>query len=668
MENPRHKLDQIWDLFGKAGVLDDLLVIEYVAALLLRIHPLKKANRLLRPRLPNIPALDLKRVTGLLSEAVIEAGSAAELFDRYTIFYLSKRLAGARFPTPRHIVDSLLHIIQIKPEHTVADFACGSGGYLVHAARSHPPFSGTITGVELSLEWARLAWANAALHDIKNFRIEHGNSFQVFGPRGRLRGKTYDRILMSPPFGELVDEELVYRVLKRKVGARSETAFVALALHNLAARGRAAVLVSSTFLFTKGGGETALRRQLVDKGYLEAVVALPQSALEPYSDTRAYVVFINKVRRVAKTHQVWFFRAERDGYPQGRSREITEPPPPDNINDLALIENVILNSEPHSIVTRQNNEPIALVKSIRLAIGHVLGAVVETASGTEILRIESFSLYDGKGKDSHGGKGTKFVIVEINDLTGEVYSVRINLNTGAADVVNKRALLKQLYEWKDGEPSPGVLLLESKYHGSAVAISLDGKLLGIKIPRAAITQNYNDLRPEEYLPEPLTAQEIEGEVVADQSAAVLLSNIRSDQKQFLKSIEYLLGQLEVRPPSEILLPSPLLKRLRILGALSQEQERIWKRVQRKKQKIEEDGWRYVTTRPFTQDEIILNRGESDPALVRATIDLLEALGVIVPITIPHPNTETPAPLYRLAAERDEWLFEREAAALEGDNT
>jgi hypothetical protein len=40
----------------------------------------------------------------------------------------------------------------------------------------------------------------------------------------------------------------------------------------------------------------------------------------------------------------------------------------------------------------------------------------------------------------------------------------------------------------------------------------------------------------------------------------------------------------------------------------------------------------------------------------------------VPITIPHPNTETPAPLYRLAAERDEWLFEREAAALEGDNT
>ncbi len=291
----------------------------------------------------------------------------------------------------------------------------------------------------MSLEWARLAWANAALHDIKNFRIEHGNSFQVFGPGGPLRGKTYDRIVMSPPFGELVDEDLVFRVLKRKVGARSETAFVALALHNLAARGRAAVLVSSTFLFTKGGGETALRRQLVDKGYLEAVVALPQSALEPFSDTRAYVVFINKVRRVAKSHQVWSFRAERDGYPQGRGREITEPPPPDNINDLKLIENVVLNSEPYSIVTRQNNEPIALVKSIRLAATQVLGAVVETAPGTEILRIESFSLYSGKDKDSHGGKGTKFVIVEINDLTGEVYSVGCVAGIASAAIIRPLA-------------------------------------------------------------------------------------------------------------------------------------------------------------------------------------------------------------------------------------
>jgi len=668
MDSPRHKLNQIWDLFGKAGVLDDLLIIEHIAALLLRTHPAKKAARQLRPRLPDIPALELSRVTRLLSEALSEAGSAAELFDRYTIFYLSKRLAGARFPTPRHIVDCLLNIIQVKPNHAVADFACGSGGYLVHAARSNSPFTGTITGVEMSLEWARLAWANAALHDIKDFRIEHGNSFQVFGPGGPLWGKTYDRILMSPPFGEVVDEKLLSRVLRQKVGSRSETAFVALALQSLAAGGRAAVLVSSTFLFTKGAGETSLRKQLADKGYLQAVVALPQSSLEPFSDTRAYALLINKVRRAKKDHQIWFFLAERDGYPQGRGREITEPPPPDSINDLALIENVVLSSEPHSAVKQQNDEPIALVRGIRLAAGRVLGVVVEAAHGTELLRVESFSLPGGGGEDADDIKGTRFVIVEIKDSAGEVHSARVDLHTASAEITSKRSLLRELYSWKDGDASPGALLLSNELKGSAIAISLDGKLIGINIPRAAITRNYYDLRPEEYVPESLAPQgQAEGDIT-HQSAATLLSSIRSEQQQFLKTLENLLGQLEARPSSGMLLPSPLLKALRILGAFSREQERVWRRVQRTKVSVEEEGRRYVAPRPFTQDEIILNGGEPDPAFARATVDLLETLGVIVPIAIPHPDSETPAPLYRLAAERDEWLFEREAAELEGDDT
>src|SRR5688572_1670441 len=129
MESPRTKLDQIWDLFGKEGVLDDLLIIEHIAALLLPKHSQKPPNTLLQPRLPDKPTLR-STIRQLLSEAAVEVGTAAEFFDRYTIFYLSKRLAGARFPTPRHIVDFLLNMIQVSREHDVADFACGSGGYL----------------------------------------------------------------------------------------------------------------------------------------------------------------------------------------------------------------------------------------------------------------------------------------------------------------------------------------------------------------------------------------------------------------------------------------------------------------------------------------------------------------------------------------------------------
>lgn len=660
MVSPRIELDQIWDLFGKEGVLDDLLIIEHIAALLLPKHSQAPPNTLLQPRLPDKPTLR-SAVRQLLSEAVVEAGTAAEFFDRYTIFYLSKRLAGARFPTPRHIVDCLLNIIQVSREHDVADFACGSGGYLVHAARSTPSFNGTITGVEMSLEWARLAWANLALHDIRNFRIELGNSFQVFGPEGALRGSTYDRILMSPPFGEPVDEKLVSRALtqKRKIGRRSETAFVALALQCLAADGRAAVLVSSTFLFNKGG-EASLRRELADQRHLEAVVALPQSALEPYSDTRAYVLVINKARRANNADEIWFFRAERDGYPEGRSRELTEPPSSDSINDLSFIENVVLSSEPYSILRLQNSEPLASVKSIRSPANVVLGLVVTAEAATELLRVECFSLPAKKGQ------GAKFVIVEIKDSTGKVHSVRVNINTGASDIINKHSLLGRLYSWKVGNLSPGVLLLESEYQGGAVAISLDGQLVGTRIPHDAITQNHYDLRPEVYVPEPITSQDQVAETVAHQSAALLLSDIRSDQQRFLQAIETLLGQLEARPASELLLPSPLLSRLGLLTYFSKEQKRIWKRLRSTIVKVEVDG--YLAALPFTEDQIMSNEGESDIILVHSTIDLLESLGILVPITMPHPDTDTPTPLYRLATERDKWLFEREADMLEGDGS
>jgi type I restriction enzyme M protein len=660
MESPRTQLDQIWDLFGKEGILDDLLIIEHIAALLLQILSTKPANELLQPRLPDNPKLAYA-VRRLLFEAAIEAGSAAELFDRYTLFYLSKRLAGARFPTPRHIVDSLLNIIQINREHDVGDFACGSGGYLVHAAGSTTSFSGTITGVEMSLEWARLAWANAVLHSISNFRIELGNSFEVFAPEGALHGTTYDRILMSPPFGEPVDEKLVSRSLgqKRTTGRRSETAFVDLALQSLAADGRAAVLVSSRFLFTKGA-EAALRKELVDQGYLDAVIALPQSALEPYSATRAYALVINKAPRAANHDQIWFFRAERDGYPVGRSRELTEPPPPDSINDLFLFENLVRSSEPYSIVKLENDEPVAHVKTIRSSANVVLGLIVKAETGTELLRVEYFSPPGGKVEDA------KFVIAEIKDSRGKVHSVNVNVDSGAADVINRHSLLRELYSWQVGDPSPGVLLLESKYQGTAVAISLDGKLVGTEIPHDAITQNYYDLRPEVYVPEPITSQDQAAETVAHQSAATLLSGIRSDQQRFVQSIESLLGQLEAKPTSELRLPSPVLSRLKLLSAFSQEQKRIWKRIQSMTVKVEEGG--YLTALPFTQDQIMSNEGELDSLLVRSTIDLLESLGVLVPITIPHPDTDTPAPLYRLASERDDWLFEREALMLKGDDS
>ena len=201
------------------------------------------------------------------------------LFDRHVLIRLPRMLAGGRYPTPRHIVDSMLQLTEVAPTHRLADFACGSGGFLVHRMASDDTRPNQTVGVEISPEWARLAWANTILHDMTTARIELGNALQICGPGGPLAEAMFDRILMNPPFGEKVDPELAAKALEQKTSSRSETTLTALALQKLADDGRAAILVPSGLLFRNSTGERDLRRRLLDEYTLEAVVSFTQRCL-----------------------------------------------------------------------------------------------------------------------------------------------------------------------------------------------------------------------------------------------------------------------------------------------------------------------------------------------------------------------------------------------------
>ena len=88
-------LNQVWSLFRRAGIADDLTIIEHIASIL--TGGLNFPDENLRPR-KTPKNIDLVTVRDLLKRASELAGNEAKLFDRHVIMRLSSILPGGRYP------------------------------------------------------------------------------------------------------------------------------------------------------------------------------------------------------------------------------------------------------------------------------------------------------------------------------------------------------------------------------------------------------------------------------------------------------------------------------------------------------------------------------------------------------------------------------------------
>jgi methylase of polypeptide subunit release factors len=656
MASVRELLNQVWTLFRQAGIADDLTIIEHIAALLLQQSGSQSSNDELSSRLPPTRSdLDADEIKRLLTEATDRAGSAAMLFDGHVLFRLPGMLPGGRYPTPRHIVTSILRLADVAPAHHLGDLACGSGGFLVQRAADNHGKTDQTTGVEISPEWARLAWANAMLHGLTAPRLEIGNALQVCSAAGPLARETFDRIVMNPAFGEKIDPKLAEKVLGFRVGSRSETVLMALALHKLAPDGRAAILVPSGLLFSNSTGERELRRRLVDELELEAVLSFPRDAFQPYSALQTHLVLVRN--RAPERHtRTWFFQTERDGYPSGRGRDLTRPPT--GASDLPFVEGVLAaRSTPFDTTFDEAQEPLIGVKKIVAANGALLGVVIEAIKAATLTTVDLFPATD---------KTPSFLLAEGHKTPEAQYMcIQISLDSGEAVTVQDRhGLINRLYKPRRQDPSPGTVLFRGNSTGQAVAISKTGRLLGVTVARPVLRTHAYDLRPERYAKAP-------EEAVSSASPAALLASIRHNQRELAQRIDELLGRLELAPITGQTLPPPLLtkdgKAIEPFGLLNQEQKAVWNQVRKKVKKVRDAETPYHTALLFTPEEVNTDRDVEVSEVTRTTLDLLERMGVIVPVTIVDPDSGVSTAFYRRVTERDRWPFEAAAPDSEAES-
>ena len=241
----------------------------------------------------------------------------------YETILKSLQSAGnaGEFYTPRAVTDFMVKMINPKLGERIADFACGTGGFLTSALKVLEPqiktirdrelYDTSIYGVEKKPLPYLLAITNMLLHDIDSPQIFHGNSLER-NVREYKDSDKFDIILMNPPYGGTESEGVKINFPADLRSSETADLFMSVIMYRLNENGRAGVIIPDGFLFGTDNAKVAIKKKLLEEFNLHTIVRLPASVFAPYTSITTNILFFDKTK---KTDTVWFYRVDMpEGY------------------------------------------------------------------------------------------------------------------------------------------------------------------------------------------------------------------------------------------------------------------------------------------------------------------------------------------------------------------
>lgn len=303
-------------------------------------------------RLAIIDPTVLTQVVNLVDGLRLDASDSDTKGDLFEHVLRQIRQAGelGQFRTPRHVIRTIVEIIDPKVGETIYDPAAGTAGFLVAAynhirlANSSPSAiaeveldgkklkrglgdklsaaqtsalqSATFYGNDVDPKMVRLATMNLTLRGLANVRVRLRNVLTTNLDNEKkeqlgLPAEGYHVVLANPPFAGRVDKDRVVEEVKVGTSTATELLFLKYMMDNLRAGGRCGVIVPEGVLFGSTGAHKELRRQLIENNRVEAVLSLPGGVFQPYSGVKTSVLFF---RKGGSTENVLFMHADNDGY------------------------------------------------------------------------------------------------------------------------------------------------------------------------------------------------------------------------------------------------------------------------------------------------------------------------------------------------------------------
>jgi type I restriction enzyme M protein len=247
---------------------------------------------------------------------------------------------NGQFRTPRHIIKLMAELVAPQLGQRVADPACGTGGFLLGAyqyiltdlVRKKDPgklskdedgferaaisagltqkvksiLDQSFTGYDIDTTMVRLGLMNMMMHGIDEPKIDYKDTLSKTYNEDNL----YDIVMANPPFTGSIDKGDINEGLKLPT-TKTELLFVERIFNMLKMGGTAAVIVPQGVLFGSGNAFKTLRKMLIEKAELKAVIAMPSGVFKPYAGVSTAILLFTKG---GETNQIWFYDMQSDGY------------------------------------------------------------------------------------------------------------------------------------------------------------------------------------------------------------------------------------------------------------------------------------------------------------------------------------------------------------------
>jgi type I restriction enzyme M protein len=211
----------------------------------------------------------------------------------------------------------------IKPKigEKMADFACGTGGFItswlkqlapqVKTTEDQTAYDTSIYGIEKKQFPYMLCITNMLLHGLDIPRIYHDNSL-LRDVLDYTEDDQFDVILMNPPYGGSEKADVKNHFPSDLAISETADLFMSVIMYRLKKNGRAGVIIPDGFLFGTDNAKIAIKKKLLSEFNLHTVVRMPSSVFSPYTSITTNILFFD---RTHPTTETWFYRLDMpEGY------------------------------------------------------------------------------------------------------------------------------------------------------------------------------------------------------------------------------------------------------------------------------------------------------------------------------------------------------------------
>lgn len=297
---------------------------------------------------PTVLAQVLTRIEDLQLDRM-DSDTKGDLFE-HVLRQIKQAGELGQFRTPRHVIRTIVEMLDPRLGETIYDPAAGTAGFLV-AAYEHIRLANstdaaiesaevdgkqikrglgdrlsreaqrqlteaTFFGNDVDPQMVRLATMNLFLRGLDKVRILRRDALTRTLETAQKQElgipiDGFDVVLANPPFSGRLDKDRIVDDVRVGSTTQTELLFLKYMLNHLKEGGRCGVVIPEGVLFGSTGAHKELRRQLVENNQVEAVLSLPGGVFNPYSGVKTSVLIF---RKSGMTGNVMFLHADADGF------------------------------------------------------------------------------------------------------------------------------------------------------------------------------------------------------------------------------------------------------------------------------------------------------------------------------------------------------------------